>query len=347
MTNSAKFDSAQSVISYLPGYAMGIIVPTTELEIPNLKREIASLESEKEKEKGKVDNLNQEVRSINNRSDLSEAEKLQQRNFRQKIANQCQMAIRELESSISRVHQKIRTFERHQEEEKDSSSVGEMLPIDHNLTKLVIVENRSNESENMHSIVVKQDSTQIEFDLFASHLTGMQYLPRVVELVNQIAQTILYQAKEQNQSIFLLGSFITLARERVLDPIIVREQADISDNLLKKADRYSVICQTVLGGVFIGFTAILSKDQEVEKHSFFDKKEIELLSSGFHTFSFVSQGAIPPPSQTFSLWDTYNNWKKKLLEDKNSGFPIAYKVRNLKDILQEKSHHPGRGNVKH
>merc|ERR1712154_238450 len=142
--------------------------------------------------------------------------------------------------------------------------------------------------------------------------------------------------KTEKHEVFLLGSFVTLSRVRAFDPIILREDAILNEELLEQKGKYSVITESVLGGVFVGFGTRISTT--LENTSSLKHESAKEIASSLDSFSFVSQGAIPITEQVnFSLWDTYNSWKKKISMESNCGFPIAFKVRSLTDILLENS----------
>lgn len=302
----------QRALPCFPGYAMGGIIRTGDLEIPYLEQEISNLSN-------KIKTLQE------NRERLSHDKEKQ----RQLVA--CVYQIDELKSIQEKMITKINKFI---EEKKKDHFVEMMLPVDYSRSNLNY-QHRSDESENMHFIIVKQQSAKSQIENFTDYLTRTHYLPTIIELIEQITQSILKQAKE-NQEVCLLGSFVTLSRVRVIDPIVIREDAELDAEFKNPeiAAKYSVISESVLGGVFIGFGTRISKQQEPEQEPDQDKKTIQSITSDLHTFSFVSQGAIPA-TENFNLWDTYNSWKKKLTSDKHCGFPVAFKVRSLLDVLKE------------
>jgi len=126
------------------------------------------------------------------------------------------------------------------------------------------------------------------------------------------------------QEVCVLFSYMTLSKVRMLDSIVLHKGAALESLIKEKnIDQYSVIAQTILGGAFIGFGSRCSSEEDLGDDP-----------SHFQSLSFISQGAIPP-EQTFDLWSTYVKWKKQLLSAPENGFPLAYKLRPLKDILRE------------
>ena len=319
--------SMQRVLPCFPGYAMGGLILTSELEIPYLKEEKANLEEEivkVENQKKKVKEQSQETQ-INPQKEIS-------------LLNS---QIKQLQSLLKKSEAKLKVFK---DEREDTSAFETMLPLDINRTVLDY-RRRSDESENMHFIVFKTQSMKQQIDNFANHLTQMRYLPAVMELVDQVSKTILNQPMQENQEICLLGSFITLSHVRVMDPIVLRKDAVLSPQIKDKHAKYSVISETVLGGAFIGFGNLMGQvkfdegKEKLESQEGKAKEKLESqgakpLASRLQVFSFVSQGAIPDTNQ-FNLWQTYNSWKKKLTTNPHCGFPIAFRVRSLTDVLKE------------
>ncbi len=289
---------------------MGGIIRTGDLELPYLEQQIMDLYTE-------IQNIeSQKVRLKVPSNEIKDPQR--------ELAIFCSR-IEKLKLTITNVSKLIEAFQKDKEESPFSET---MLPVDYNRSRLEY-RHRSDESENMHFIIVKKQTAKTQIEDFTQHLTKMRYLPTVIGLIEQISGSVLNQAKQDDQEVCLLGSFITLSHVRVIDPIVIRENAKLSKELTNRetAVKYSVISESVLGGVFIGFGVRISKHQEVEQ-------DVKSITARLHAFSFVSQGAIPP-TESFNLWDTYNSWKKKLTSDEHCGFPIAFKVRNLIDVLEE------------
>lgn len=320
---ASQGQSIQRVLPCFPGYAMGGIILTSELELPYLEQEKCDITEE-------IQRINLQKKKLTHNSEPSTtASTVSDSNLAataQKTMFMLNRQIQQLEASFKSIEEKIKKFE---VEKSGHFSFETMLPIDYSRSELDY-RYRADESENMHFIIIKKHSVADQIDSFADHLTKMRYLPTVIDLINQISQTILKQSQQENQEVCLLGSFVTLSHVRVMDPIVLRQDAILSDQLRDpaKAARYSVISESVLGGVFIGFGTRILKNQDSSSD---DAKSV---ASHLHVFSYVSQGAIPP-TDNFNLWDTYNGWKKRLTTDVHCGFPIAFKVRKLTDVLQE------------
>lgn len=300
----------QRTLPCFPGYAMGGIIRTGDLELPYLEQQ--------------KEDLFAEINKIEKRK-----KNVSQLNDPQKEFAIYRIQVEKLLLTVAKVTALIENYQK----EKDESPFSEtMLPIDYKRSRL---EYRfsSNESENMHFVIIKQQTAKKQIEEFTQHLTKISYLPSVIDLIEQITESVLNQAQHENQEVCLLGSFITLPHGRMIDPIYTRENAVLSKELTNEttAAKYSVISETVLGGVFIGFGIRISKQQEAEQDKL---QDIKSITSALQIFSFVSQGAIPQ-TENFNLWDTYNNWKTRLTTNEHCGFPIAFKVRSLVDVLQE------------
>jgi hypothetical protein len=305
----------QKTLPCFPGYAMGGIIRTGELELPYLEQQTIDLLK-------KIETIKTQKESLKNAS-------LEQKDLSQKQIIIYSHEVQRLEEMIKKIAKQIETYQKEKEESPFSET---MLPIDYYQSHLDI-RHRYDESENMHFVVLNKTSPQKQIEAFTNHLTNMRYLPAVVDLIDQISSSILNQTEVKNQEVCLLGSFVTLSHVRVIDPIIIRKDATLSQKFSDQetVSKYSVITESVLGGVFIGFGTRISKHSESTSKSL---EDIKTTASNLTAFSFVSQGAIPDTEQ-FNLWDTYNNWKKKITSDPHCGFPIAFKVRSLTDVLKE------------
>jgi len=302
------------VLPCYPGYAMGSIILNAELEIPYLEEQSSKLANEFE-------------RTMRLKEELKEGP------GRQRMLNKYTLDSKRFSREIENIRKKIDAF---QNDQSEDLFYREMLPIDYRMSNIEY-KHRAEESENMHFIVLKKEASEAQLTEFGDHLTKMQYLPAVVELIDQISKSVLNEAHQKGQEVCLLGSFITLSKVKVFDPIVVRKEAVLNKAFQdkEKVSKYSVIVESILGGVFIGFgNRTIHENEEKEPSEMEKEKRAKSFTSTFHTFSFVSQGAIPQ-TQTFNLWDTYNSWKERLLLGDHSGFPIAFKVRNLGDILEE------------
>ena len=307
-------NTLQRVLPCHPGYAMGGIIRTGELELPYLEQQ--------------VDDLDHTIKKIEElkASILSGPQTAGMDPQKQVLIYSAQ--IKSKETFKRQLCEKLKAY---QQEKEEAPYIEDMLPIDYSVSKLDY-RYRSDESENMHFVTLKKQSTQSQISDFASHLTKMRYLPEVTDLVDQLSKSILDETRQEDQEVCLLGSFVTLSHVRVIDPIVIRQDAELGETFTQRdqAEKYSVITESVLGGVFIGFGSRVTGSREPGQGAR-DPREV---ASSLSSFSFVSQGAIPE-THHFNLWETYNSWKKKITSDTRCGFPIAFKVRKLMDVLKE------------
>ncbi|MGR3973009.1 MAG: hypothetical protein QRY72_00275 [Candidatus Rhabdochlamydia sp.] len=307
---SSRAYSSPHEIPCLPGYTMGGIVLTSELQIPSL-----------EQQKYEFENA------------ISKAE-IEKDQIKDNTGIEIQTKLVVLSRNINQLREKLKEIENkiqsYQQDKESLSSFETMLPIDYKRSG-VEYRNTADESEKMHFIVIKKQSAKSQLTKFTEHLTQMRYLPSVIDLIEQVSQAVLDQ--DHDQEVCLLGCFITTSRVRVMDPIVMRTKACLSQQLkqLQTASKFSVISEAVLGGAFIGFGTNITNNSISESKN---QQEIKKITSSMHAFSFISQGAIPT-TEHFNLWEAYNSWKAKILKDQHCGFPIAFKVRKLTDILEE------------
>lgn len=116
----------------------------------------------------------------------------------------------------------------------------------------------------------------------------------------------------------LYASCIVLDRVRVYENLSVRKSG-LDSYLLKNAGDLYVISEALLGGLFFGTrTAIRAHDGTRD--------------TSLSTMSISQKGTV---SQIVfgDLDATYENWKRDLLENRETGYPFAYKVKNLKSLL--------------
>ncbi|PCI75156.1 hypothetical protein COB21_05985 [Candidatus Aerophobetes bacterium] len=324
MTSQAAFVSGAGVLDrVLPchsGFAMGGVISRADLELPYLFQRASNLELDAQR----IKTLKAQITkpSPASGSGGGTAVTVTKSGAAQYQMNQYTVQQRKVKKSLEATLEAIKEMQK--ESEQDDSFAGKMLPIDYRISHIGYKHLSSN-AENMHYVVLKGQGAKNELASFARHLAKMQYLPAVMDLVDQVSSTILDMVRRE-QEVCVIGSFISLARIKSLDPVAIREDATLDTDLVENAERYRVITETVLGGVFIGFGTRTTVTPE--------PNSARTIASSLNVFSFVSQGAIPL-SDEFDLWKTYNAWKRTLVTDEHSGFPIAFKVRELMDVLTE------------
>lgn len=217
----------------------------------------------------------------------------------------------------------------------------EMLPIIQSRSPIE-THQRSFSSERFHHIVLSKEGIKKEDPSFLRNkiteffsdlrLQETKTSPQLdIETISSIEKNV-KELIQTSGKVSLLGSFISVPRVRVMDPIILRKEA-VSKSMIQNADKYYVITETVLGAYFYGYGVCLSElagsSPEVDKQK---------TMSSMLTLSYDAQGMVPQTTGKFgeqNLWDIYSSWKTHLMADRESGYPIAIKVRELTDILRE------------
>jgi len=210
--------------------------------------------------------------------------------------------------------------------EEVSFKVNEMLPISYSIA----VEPLSSFSEQMSNLIItNEDNVEKKIELFVSSLfsrgSSLHLIPS--ETITQLTQSI-ESLMQQSSEIYLTGSFITLPHVKTMDPIHLWKGAKISDELIKNKENYYVLTGAVQGGVFLGYA------QNVTNRAASSQEDALNTMGSISAFSYISQGAIPRNTDG-NMLQTYYSWKNSLLSDKNSGYPIGFKVRTLEDVLAE------------
>lgn len=222
----------------------------------------------------------------------------------------------------------------------DHFETEEMLPI---ITERSPIEmhKRSFSGEKFHHLIISQDSNGNNASTIALAIREFLFQLRSEETQtasNLSSETIdslsnnIWGIVKSGHKVSLIGSFLTLPRVRVMDPIVLRKEA-VSSAMVENATKYSVITEMVLGALFIGYGRSLSIHATSE-----EEPATSRIMAGMSVFSFISQGAIPRMRGKFedaNLWEVYLSWKEALSSDKDSGYPIAIRVRDLTDILKE------------
>lgn len=124
---------------------------------------------------------------------------------------------------------------------------------------------------------------------------------------------------ETLQQVELCASFICLDRVQSYGPLSIRNsKAVLNEKLIENAFRLYVITECLLGGLFLGY-----RTHTTAKTSNLSVEEIAIISKG--TISPIIPG---------NLNASYRSWKESLLNNHHAGYPIAYKVKSLKEILK-------------
>ncbi len=210
------------------------------------------------------------------------------------------------------------------------------LPMDVKRSKLRLESNASfSEKMDYFTIDAKEKNASNAISALVSKVFSQDgsftYLPpgTVETVTKEIEEMLLSESR-----ISVIGSFITLPGSKIMDPIVIRDNAEIDAVWKQEPENYYVLTEAVLGGLFLGYGKEMSGSEEMitqEQNSLSQMSQITALS-------FVAQGAIPVmgvASGVKNLWSIYLSWRDNLLKDQDSGYPIGYKYRSLNDILVE------------
>ncbi len=320
--------SQNDVMPMLPGYAIGNVIKKNTLMLALWTKKVAAFEEEIRR--ARIEKIEKE------KSEFYQASTSDQTDH---LTHQLDQKIFSLQNLFRQASMKM--AESYQQED---FSIEEMLPIDTTCSKMR-TEHRSFPSEKLeHLIFRSEDSNQIKkrleefsFQLFSQNALS-NYIPgdTVESIANKIKNLL-----QTEQQISLVGSFVTLSRVKVMDPIVLRKNAVLSEELKTKSADYYVLTEAVLGGVFIGFgRSILGRGKEggptAENSS--EEGEAAKVMSGLSAISFISQGAIPKINSNphdVNMWKIYASWKEILEKDPHSGYPVGFKYKKLEDLLKE------------
>ncbi|MBS4166225.1 MULTISPECIES: hypothetical protein [unclassified Neochlamydia] len=318
--------SQRDVLPMHLGYALGSIIKKSDFLLPLKNKVRLNLEEELEKaniEKVKVTNSPSETETIKN-------EKQTNLNILNAKINKIKKDYNEVCSNISKLYESRNFF-----------STEEMLPIDPHYSKVKIVADRSFFSEKMSHLVFKKTDTtgtdlHKKIERFVSQLFSQDAPSSLLSsgMLGTVTNSIENMLETESQ-IYLVGSFITLPHVRVMDPIVLRRNATISNTLKEQAREYYVLAEAVLGAVFLGCGKYITGSGQGDKEGV---EKPESLMSKVSMISYISQGAIPRPgkdAEDINMWNVYAQWKQVLLEDPLSGYPIGFKVRELQDVFSE------------
>lgn len=301
-----------------PGYALGNIITITNLLLPYYNKKSATLHEE----------LERMVTEKNEEKEHADSAK------QQKIINKYALMILVVQKEIDDVEKKIiKLKEESEKNDGNPFAIEESLPLDHRYV-VIRSEHRSFYSERMSHVTFKsKDKLYYTIKEFVSKLFLQEASSSLLPLgvLEGMAKTIEAILVDQQTEVTLIGSFITLERVKKLDPMKFRDKATVSQALLDKHSKYCVLSEAVLGGVFLGLGKVISSNPK-------DEDTIEKLKNVFSTLSYVCQGAIPRKNgihDEVNLFGLYSQWKESLLNDPHSGYPFGFKVRYLKEILQE------------
>lgn len=312
--------SPNDVLPMYPGYALGGIVTEAKLLIPVcakklacLKRDLQSAVFERDKE-------------LNSDTFKKLDEDLQQ-------VETCKHTIKilQIKDDLKQLQASLEQFGR----EANVSRIDEALPLDHSVVKVRIVRPAFFSERLDHILFESKERVLDQIQNFVKKLFLQDAAATLLDpgQLEALANKVDSLVGETNNVVAVVGSFICLDRVKMLDPLVMRPKARISNDLIEKSKKYYVLSQAVLGAVFLSVGKVASVARPAQEAD--TKKWMTSLT----TVSFLSQGALPrlpPKLEDVNLWTTYVQWKDAL-NDENSGYPIGFKVRCLNDVLVENS----------
>lgn len=310
----------RDILPMRPGYSIGNIIKKSDFLVLQWQRRCSELEEE-------LNKARQEYHALKNSVFYSQAtkeEKQVMENTKQVRVERAGQDYIEVCGQIDAIYAKSSLM-----------TIEEMLPIDYNLTKIRREHHSFNSEKMSHLIFRRKDSAQSVSEQVQKFVA--QFFLQDSEVLDGVVHNIQNMLETESQ-VCLVGSFITLSRMRTLNPIVLRKNVPLSDNLIKNAADYYVLTGAILGGFFLGVGKHIFGTGEEEQ----EKGEMtKSLMSRLAMVSFISQGAIPIPGKDVedtNLWNIYREWKKVLKEDKNSGYPIGFKYNELQTILKENNY---------
>ncbi len=318
--------SLNGILPAYPGYALGSIISEAEFLLPiHLKRQ-SDLNAELER---KTNSYNEQLNAPAGVGD--------------EILDTLPLEMTRVKNDLRSLNIKIQDCYR----KISASDVQFALPLDDRYVKLSS-DDRAFRMERLNHIIF--DNNEKVHSRLESFVAGLflQDAPRsflstgALEGIEKSISSSVTQVAAR-VTIVVVGSFITLESQRRIDPLVIRPNASLDATLLAHAAEYYVLKEAVLGAVFIGVGRRIETQVSGEDKGGAQVQTEKLLST-FTTVSFVSQGAIPKLDrriENVNLWSAYVDWKETLLSDpKRSGYPIGFKVQNLKNVLEENNRLP-------
>ena len=214
-----------------------------------------------------------------------------------------------------------------------SFSLEETLPIDRSCSVRRIEKDSDAVEKTSVFTFCRSEGVRAEMDefvtqLFPENIPVSCLIPGTLDkLVSGITSMLRTSGKVE-----LIGSVINLERVKVMDPVVFRKNAIISDNLIKNCSNYYVLTESVLVGVFFGYAKSISGS------GISSDSQLKESTASFSMINYFSQGALPKIDcrlDHFNPWQVFNSWREALLSNPEAGYPFCFRYRNLKDILIE------------
>ena len=302
-----------------PGYALGCLIKEADLSLPYYSQQQQRLVEE-------LKTVQQKKKSEMTLTESSQDTTMEKTKKLQVIVDNYNKLLIPLQIRLAQMDQKIKNLF----DETANFEIEESLPLD--ARAKIHTQDRAFQSERFQEFCFENKNTfREDWGSFIGNLfledNPFSLLP--VGALDQMALQVGHLLTSGNAKVTVIGSVVTLSRVKVIEPMVVRKT--IAQHLKNDPSKYYVLYEAILGGVFLG----ISKDvSTTEKNPHLENAR----SSSLLSISYVSQEALAKPSgklQEQVLKIIYESWKEALEKDTKNGFPIKFKVRSLKSVLQE------------
>lgn len=130
----------------------------------------------------------------------------------------------------------------------------------------------------------------------------------------------LFKDNQENSttSIEIYASFILLDRIKS-QALSIRKNSHLNEEVKNNTKDLYVVSDAYLGGVFLAHCMLFQSQTE----------NGSIKASSLQVTNLGTISKIDPEDMD----KTYENWKHELINDMNSGYPVAYKVQKLQDII--------------
>ena len=300
------------------GHSLGSIIEEVEYMVPMLHHEVEALSEEIRNEEFKKEEMQKDAEW----GKLDGEAKTSRFNAKNQLIASRQKRLKAAMVKLQEYYGRDPVF-----------ALQEYLPIDYKRSEIVTRDLAFSSERTYHMALDKDLSPWQQVDHFISQLflqnsPGASLPPGAVDSLIIEANAMLKSAIK----ISFVGSVVTLPRVRTYDPIVVRKEA-VSKKLRENSDRYYVLTEVVMGAVFLGLGKHIKGTGDPTKGPLDESKMTDI-----HLVSFFSQGVIPTTNEKeedINMHQIYIRWKKSLIENKDSGYPIAVRYRRLTDLFNE------------
>lgn len=309
---------SEIVLPMYPGLAIGSIVPASKVLLPPYLKQHALL---KEAYENAVAEKEAEKKRIN-------AEKPANGQLR---ILELGAKVDETKADLDKLTAKIEALKA----EKEDPLLEEVLPLDRNLTRTRIDHDAFYSETTDHIVFHSKGSSRVQVfnkiqGLVHKLLEGKSstLIPQsdLVKMTQSVEELL---SEDQSTTVTVLGSFICLTKVKTMEPLIIRQGTRLSKDLVGRGSKLYILSGAVLGAVFLGAAKDVSKVA---------KKGEQELFSNITSISCTTQGGLahfPARLEEVNIWSVFTNWKNGLESNPNSGYPIGFRVRCLKEVLEE------------